>query len=159
MEGSLDRPQGSELCRAFTSLGIGYVLPRTPAGFVRVKNTDARKLEVASTCLPLMRFSTPVKKHWLGSFSIVLPLVCVGSFRLCGTAGSRRETMGGGRGPDAALLGPSPLLPVVSFPPCPSPLWLRSAMTIAGWASGVRLLRVWTLGCDTVPTCPELQSQ
>ena len=49
------------------------------------------------------------------------------------------------------------------FPPCPSPLWLRSAappsMAIAGWASGVRLLRVWTLGCDTVPTCPELQSQ
>ena len=56
----------------------------------------------------------------------------------------------------------SPLPPVV---PCGvgSPLWLRSAappsMAIAGWASGVRLLRVWTLGCDTVPTCPELQSQ
>ena len=72
----------------------------------------------------------------------------------------------------AALLGPppppwyppSPLwFPVVWVPPCPSPLWLRSAappsMAIAGWASGVRLLRVWTLGCDTVPTCPELQSQ
>ena len=41
----------------------------------------------------------------------------------------------------------SPLLlwfPVVWVPPCPSPLWLRSAappsMAIAGWASGVRLL-------------------
>ena len=58
---------------------------------------------------------------------------------------------------------PSPLwFFVVWVPPCPSPLWLPSAappsMAIAGWASGVRLLRVWTLGCDTVPTCPELQS-
>ena len=58
MEGSLDRPQGSELCRACTSLGIGYVLPRTPAGFVRVKNTDARKLEVASTCLRALQTAT-----------------------------------------------------------------------------------------------------
>ena len=61
-------------------------------------------------------------------------------------------------------LPPPPLwFLVVWVPPCPSPLWLRSAappsMAIAGWASGVRLLRVWTLGCDTVPTCPELQSQ
>ena len=64
----------------------------------------------------------------------------------------------------AALLGPpSPLWFPVVWVPCPSPLWLRSAapasMAIAGWASEVRLLRVWTLGCDTVPTCPELQSQ
>ena len=53
-----------------------------------------------------MRFSAPVKKHWLGSFSIVLPpLVCGGSFRLCGTAreqgrpGPGGTIVGGGGGP------------------------------------------------------------
>ena len=44
---ALTGPKAVSFAEAFTSLGIGYVLPRTPAGFVRVKNTDARKLEVA----------------------------------------------------------------------------------------------------------------
>ena len=79
----------------------------------------------------LMRFSAPVKKHWLGSFSIVPALVCVGSFRLSGTAGSRgrprpgaghRKGGGGGgyhgRGGAACILDP---LPPPPLPPRPRP--------------------------------------
>ena len=55
---ALTGPKAASFAEAFTSLGIGYILPRTPAGFVRVQNTDARKLEVASTCLRALQTGT-----------------------------------------------------------------------------------------------------
>ena len=48
---ALTGSKATSFAEAFTSLGIGYILPRTPGGFVRVQNTSARKLEVASTCV------------------------------------------------------------------------------------------------------------
>ena len=48
---ALTGSKATSFAEAFTSLGIGYILPRTPRGFVRVQNTSARKLEVASTCV------------------------------------------------------------------------------------------------------------
>ena len=42
----------------FVSLGIAYILPRTPAGFVRVSNTDARKQEVSDTCFRALKAGT-----------------------------------------------------------------------------------------------------
>ena len=55
---ALTGPKAAGFAEAFTSLGIGYILPRTPADFVRVQNTDARKLEVASTCLRALQTGT-----------------------------------------------------------------------------------------------------
>ena len=137
-----------------------------------------------------MRFSAPVRKHCLGSllhrppffwfpFGSGLPGAEGG-----GGVGSREHIWCSAARPPLPPPPhgiPPPVVPCGVVPPCPSPLWLRSAppsplwspcpsplwlrsaappsMAIAGWASGVRLLRVWTVGCDTVPTCPELQSQ
>ena len=48
---ALTGSKATSFAEAFISLGIGYILPRTPGGLVRVQNTSARKLEVASTCV------------------------------------------------------------------------------------------------------------
>ena len=52
-------------------------------------DNDVALFSLQTVPLSLMRFSAPVKKHWLGSFSIV-PLS-----GLRGTAGARGRKVGG----------------------------------------------------------------
>ncbi|CAE7262843.1 URC1, partial [Symbiodinium sp. KB8] len=50
-QAALTGTKATDFAESFVSLGIAYILPRTPGGFVRVCNTDSRKREVATTCL------------------------------------------------------------------------------------------------------------
>ena len=50
-QAALTGNKAADFAESFVSLGIAYILPRTPSGFVRVCNTDSRKREVATTCL------------------------------------------------------------------------------------------------------------
>ncbi|CAE7838062.1 URC1 [Symbiodinium sp. CCMP2592] len=47
---ALDGSKAQSFAESFVSLGIAYILPRTPSGFVRVSNTEGRKQEVTATC-------------------------------------------------------------------------------------------------------------
>ena len=53
-QAALSGAKASDFAESFVSLGIAYILPRTPNGFVRVCNTDSRKREVATTCLRVL---------------------------------------------------------------------------------------------------------
>ena len=57
-QAALSGSKAQTFAQSFVSLGIAYILPRTPAGFVRVSNTDARKREVATTCLRALQTGT-----------------------------------------------------------------------------------------------------
>ena len=97
-----------------------------------------------------------VKKHWLGSFSIVLPLVCVGSFRLRGTADTRAargvggreggDTMGGSGGRGVGL-GPKTFTSWsrTAGPPSPPSILLWDGVWVPSSACGVvvRVLGFW----------------
>ena len=93
-----------------------------------------------------------VKKHWLGSFSIVLPLVCVGSFRLRGTADTRAargvggreggDTMGGSGGAGGGAWPENVYLVVThcgpTLPPPPSSCGMECGFPLppVGWLCG-----------------------
>ena len=55
---ALHGSKAQSFSECFVSLGIAYILPRTPAGFVRVSNTDARKQEVSDTCFRALKAGT-----------------------------------------------------------------------------------------------------
>ena len=54
-QAALTGSKATDFAESFVSLGIAYILPRTPDGFVRVHNTDSRKREVATTCLRILQ--------------------------------------------------------------------------------------------------------
>ncbi|CAE7939410.1 unnamed protein product [Symbiodinium necroappetens] len=57
-QAALTGSKATDFAESFDSLGIAYILPRTPSGFVRVRNTDSRKREVATTCLRVLQTGT-----------------------------------------------------------------------------------------------------
>ena len=103
------------LCGAVCSTEIWYGCCRLLVVMSSLRARYHTKYDVAlfslQTVRPvpaLMRFSAPVKKHWLGSFSIVLPRSGLRGFVPAGAARGRGPGTGKGGGPTKKTTGPTP---------------------------------------------------